>query len=77
MEKDPKSTETVAANAEEAARPSRRQGLGLKSSDLVNSIRPSRQRDRAAKPRDSEKTPHPKIRAIVLARPRRQLPQGV
>src|ERR1700735_3045449 len=58
MEKDPMSTETVGAGSEDGARLSRRQDLGLKSSDLTNSIRPSRPRARAAKrPADSPESP--------------------
>jgi hypothetical protein len=58
MEKDPKSTETAAAGSEDGARLSRRQDLGLKSSDLTNSIRPSRQRAHAAKrPADAPESP--------------------
>ena len=56
MKKDSKSTETVGAGSEDGARLSRRQDFGLKS-ELTNSIRPSRQRARAARPTDSRESP--------------------
>jgi hypothetical protein len=54
MEEDLTSIKTAAANSEDGARRPRRQDLGPHSPDSANSIRPSRQRARAAtKPGDS------------------------
>jgi putative DNA primase/helicase len=60
MEKEPQSTETSAANSEEGARRPRRQEVDSNSSDLTNSIRPSRQRARTApKPAESQESAEP------------------
>ena len=60
MEKEPRSTETPAANSEEGARRPRRQDVDSNSPDPTNSIRPSRQRARAAtKPADSRESAEP------------------
>jgi putative DNA primase/helicase len=56
----PKSTETPAANSEDGARRPTRQDLDANSSDLTNSIRPSRQRARTApKPAESRESAEP------------------
>jgi hypothetical protein len=60
MEKDPKLTETPATNSEDGARRPRRPNLDSNSSDLTNSIRPSRQRARTApKTADSREPAEP------------------